>query len=190
MKDKFELRITQDGSIESIYQDGLAEALGATTKDVKRASNVEFENFDGRQGWTVRSASDPQLAIRTIDGDGRFVGYEGTIVTYDSREEALEDEVMFFWELLGWEKNPCPTHQRIGCMTCRYGEPPDACPVNCQGIDLGDGNWSGCSCNDGVLANGQPQPEGWKCDCPQHTGPNPCKEVLLGPQTSHQVHTP
>jgi hypothetical protein len=64
-------------------------------------------------------------------------------------------------------------------MTCRYGEPPAACPVNCQGIDLLDGNWSGCSCRSGKLANGEPQPEGWQCDCPQHTGPNPCKEISI-----------
>jgi hypothetical protein len=100
MKDQFEIRIMQDGSIEGIYQDGLAEALGCDVETVRRASNVEFEDFNGRQGWTVRAAHDPQRAIRTIDGDGHFVGYEGTIVTYDNREEALADEVLFFWELL------------------------------------------------------------------------------------------
>jgi hypothetical protein len=42
------------------------------------------------------------------------------------------------------------------------------CPQNCKGMDLGDGNFSGCSCWSGFLANGQPQPEDFKCDCPNH----------------------
>jgi len=33
---------------------------------------------------------------------------------------------------------------------------PDRCPEGCQGIDLGDGNHSGCEC------------KGATCDCPNH----------------------
>jgi hypothetical protein len=183
MKETFKVRVTADGSVDGIYHDGIAETLGAKVTTVKRASHVEFEEVSSEVGWTVRSALESGLAIRLVIKDGAFrqvVAYEGQIAVFTSREAALEAEVRFFWELLGWEKSPCPTHQQVGCMTCRYGEPPAACPVNCQGIDLGDGNWSGCSCREGKLANGQPWPEGWQCDCPQHTGPNPCKEVPLG----------
>lgn len=34
----------------------------------------------------------------------------------------------------------------------------DACPPNCQGICLGDGNHSGCGCKG----------DGAPCDCPKH----------------------
>ena len=183
MKSTFKVRITADGSIEGIYHDGIAETLGAKVTTVKRASHVEFEKVGEVEGWTVRSAIEPGLAIRLVIKDAAYrqvVAFEGEVAVFTSREAALEAEVRFFWEMMGWERNPCATHGILGCMTCRYGEPPDCCPKDCKGIDLGDGNWSGCSCASGLLANGQPQPEGWKCDCPQHTGPNPCKEVSLG----------
>jgi hypothetical protein len=44
------------------------------------------------------------------------------------------------------------------------------CPEGCKGLDLGEGNFSGCSCGTPFLANGQPWPEGFKCDCPNHPG--------------------
>jgi len=176
MTDEIKVRITADGSVDGVYRDGIAEALGAKVESVKRASHVEYEKVGEVEGWTVRSAIEPGLAIRLVIKDGAFrqaVGFEGEVALFLSREDALESEVRFFWALLGWSRNPCPTHNILGCMTCRYGEPPAACPVNCKGIDLGDGNWSGCSCGEGKLANGQPWPEGWQCDCPQHSGPTP-----------------
>lgn len=186
MKDRFELRITQDGSIEGIYQDGLAQLLDANEVRVCRASNVEWEESpDGiEKGWTVRSAKDPELAIRWrnvgLELDQHVV-HSGILVFFNNREDALKQEVKFFWDLLGWEHKPCPTHSIVGCMTCRYGEPPECCPKDCQGIDLGDGNWSGCSCQSGKAITERYQPKGWKCDCPQHTGPNPCKEPSTNP---------
>jgi hypothetical protein len=48
------------------------------------------------------------------------------------------------------------------------------CPTGCRGIDLGDGNFSGCSCRSGKLANGDPQPPGFVCDCPNHPVTPPC----------------
>jgi hypothetical protein len=40
----------------------------------------------------------------------------------------------------------CPAH----------GGPKAKCPIGCEGIDLGDGNYSGCAC------------VGERCDCPNH----------------------
>jgi hypothetical protein len=53
------------------------------------------------------------------------------------------------------------------------------CAPGCTGIDLGDGNTSGCSCPDGKLANGSPQPHGFACDCPKHPGPDADFAALL-----------
>ena len=59
------------------------------------------------------------------------------------------------------------------------------CAVDCKGILLsGDpytGDWSGCSCASGLLANGQPQPAGYRCDCPQHPTldkPGRCQKAM------------
>lgn len=106
MKEKFDLVIGEDGSIESIYQDGLAEALGATTTEVKRASNVEWETVNlptTRSGWVVRAAHDNTLAIRAQFGDVKdsyYVGREGVLAMFESREDALREEVRFFWDLV------------------------------------------------------------------------------------------
>ncbi len=42
-----------------------------------------------------------------------------------------------------------------------HGGPKPKCPEGCTGIDLGDGNTSGCECL------------GEKCDCPNHPVPAP-----------------
>jgi hypothetical protein len=42
------------------------------------------------------------------------------------------------------------------------------CPKGCKGVDLGDGNFSGCNCRNRKLANGQKIPPGFECDCPNH----------------------
>jgi len=97
MDKELEVRITEDGNLESIYKDDLTDLysdLGRVT--VERASDVEFENG----GWTVRCHKDPQKAIRTID-DKISVGYVGNIVSFKSRESALAKEVELFWELIG-----------------------------------------------------------------------------------------
>lgn len=100
MKKRFSVRFKPDGTMETIYQDGVAEALGAKTQEVRRASNVEFETIDGRSGWTVRAAHDPSLALRTTDWCRWAPSREGTIVTFKTREEALTEEVKAFWGLL------------------------------------------------------------------------------------------
>lgn len=130
MKDKFELRIGPGGIVESIYQDGLVEALDAKTKTVERASNVEWETDGKDMGWTVRSAALPHLALRHTHGviiASDCPQYD--VVFFSTRERALEEEVAYFWLLYA-----CQHHKMVGCMTCRYGEPPQ-CPVCGAGPD-------------------------------------------------------
>lgn len=115
MKDNFELKISADGTIETIYQEGLeqfAEEIGGDVAQACRVSNVEFEEIDGKKGWTVRAAHDLKLAIRwevyfgepPKDWKGGFwvSTYEGApIAVFETREEALAQEVRFFWVLKG-----------------------------------------------------------------------------------------
>ena len=103
MKDTIELII--DGSkIESIYQDGLADLLDAREVQVCRASNVEWEEVEGKKGWSVRAAHDPELAIRalTIWPYTRIVLKDPLypVALFQNREEALVAEVAHFWELI------------------------------------------------------------------------------------------
>lgn len=132
MKDEFELRIGPGGIIESIYQDGLAEAIGAETKTVERASNVEWESDGKNMGWTVRCAADPHLALRRMRASTNTVAsksFDLDVIFFQTREEALKEEVEHFWELYA-----CQHHKVVGCMICRYGEPPK-CPVCGAGPD-------------------------------------------------------
>ena len=112
MKDVFDIVITEDGNIEAIYQDGLAELLGAKETKVCRVSNVEWEQMpivgstQTHDGWTVRAVHDPRVAIRCTPYHG-FVGVTADplclVVVFATREEALEAEVKHFWQLK--EKN-------------------------------------------------------------------------------------
>jgi hypothetical protein len=103
MKTQFEVIVTKDGSIDTIYQDGLAQTLDAKVERVERASNVEYEHIEGRVGWTVRSAKDPALALRSTDWCRCGPARTGAILTFQTREEALEEEVKHFWGLFGKE---------------------------------------------------------------------------------------
>ena len=106
LKPQFELKISGDGVIEAMYQDGLAEVLGAETLRVHRASTIEWEekaSTEGlRRGWSVRSAHDPKMALRIVPD--RHPWYQpsktGMLALFITREQALEAEQAFFWELL------------------------------------------------------------------------------------------
>ena len=126
MKDSFELQILPDGTIRTVYQDGIDSLLGATITKVGRASHVEWEEvpeainhrFPATSGWSVRSAKDITWGLRLQSSLNPGVGerYVDTIVysdnkdlaiaLFESRERALEWELQFFWELLnGGESN-------------------------------------------------------------------------------------
>jgi hypothetical protein len=106
MKDKFEVEIAPDGTIQMMYQDGIeqfAKDIGGEIATSCRASNVEWEESDGKKGWTVRSAYDRNLAIRCAKKDGIseiVCSRTGELVFFKTRNIALELEVNFFWELL------------------------------------------------------------------------------------------
>ncbi len=111
MKDKVELEIAPDGTIRTMYQDGIekfAEAMGGEVSSSCRASNVEWEEIQyttgALKGWSIRSAHDPQLAIREIPSpEVYFVcskDQDLRVALFVTREAALEVEVKYFWELL------------------------------------------------------------------------------------------
>jgi hypothetical protein len=165
MKDTFDIIINKDGSIDAVYQDGLADALGAEETRICRVSNVEWEENDGKKGWTVRSAHSPSycyLRRSAIDGYIEVTtNGHGHPAMFKTREDALEWEVKFFWELSavmrkaeqpsthatvhaykvaearwvekGWEDYACPRHNVVGCMYCRYGTCPEPTPHDVPG---------------------------------------------------------
>jgi hypothetical protein len=103
--DPVEIEIDADGKARAIYKDEtkpLLDELGHTK--IARASNVEWEEGeDGKSGWTVRSAHDPELAIRLAIVAGAWrqvVSRHPEIAYFITREAALEAEVRHFWKLL------------------------------------------------------------------------------------------
>jgi hypothetical protein len=122
MKDSFELKVGPDGTIETIYQDGIeqfAEEMGAEVSTICRASNVEWEEvptplnarFPATKGWSVRSVKNDEKALRMESSLNAGIGdrYIDTIVCSDNkhlaialfptREEAIQHEIKHFWEL-------------------------------------------------------------------------------------------
>lgn len=122
-KEEIQLEIGHGGVIRSIYRDSLqdlAQSIGGKIEDVCRASNVEWETvekplnarFPATKGWSVRSAHDPELALRWESSLNAGIGerYIDTIVVsknphlaivlFDEREKAIEYEVKHFWELI------------------------------------------------------------------------------------------
>lgn len=96
MKDEFSIEISTDGTIRSMYQDGIeafAESIGGTITAIGRASHIEWE--DGF--WVVRSAHKPELAIRE-SGD-LCVSTAGPVAKFTSKAEAYRWEEAFFWDL-------------------------------------------------------------------------------------------
>lgn len=123
MKKTFELEIDSDGTIRTIYQDGIeefAEDLGAEVAQVCRASNVEWEEvsepinkrFPATKGWSVRSAKNGLVALRHKSDFNPGIGERYIdsvvcssdtnlgIILFSHRDDALEYEEKFFWQLM------------------------------------------------------------------------------------------
>jgi hypothetical protein len=102
------IKFSPDGTARCIYKDehlDIYDALGALK--VRRASNVEWEKIKDDEGWSVRAAHDPELAIRIVIEDCQYkkkVSKEGDICLFVTRADALENEVWYFWALLPPEK--------------------------------------------------------------------------------------
>jgi hypothetical protein len=104
------IKFSPDGKARCIYKDehlNVYDALGDLK--VQRASNVEWEKIGGlglcdlAEGWSVRSAHDPELAIRIVLENGQYrkvVSKEGEICLFLTRGAALENEIEQFWALL------------------------------------------------------------------------------------------
>lgn len=98
------LDVGPDGVIKSIYSDklnDLAEKIGGDLVQVCRLSHVEWEEVGNEKGWTVRSAHDPELAIRwilqrsTVSTNPAF-----PIAVFSSRQDALFAEKAHVDELM------------------------------------------------------------------------------------------
>jgi hypothetical protein len=100
------IKFSPDGTARCIYKDehvNMYDALGDLK--VQRASNVEWERCEDQEieGWSVRAAHNPELAIRIVLENCQFkkiVSIEGEICLFETRKDALENEVEYFWELL------------------------------------------------------------------------------------------
>lgn len=123
MKDEFELKVGPDGTIETIYQDGIeafAKDMGADVANVCRASDVEWEEieaplnarFPATKGWSVRSVKNRLKALRMRSHfnpgftDERYFDElvcsddeNLAIALFDTREAAITQEIKHFWEL-------------------------------------------------------------------------------------------
>lgn len=114
-----EFEVSPSGTVRGIYKDELKETYEAIGPlNVKRASNVEWENYvvpstgQQYQGWTVRAAHAPTYCfLRRSPMDGSIevtVNGGGPPAFFPTREEALAEEVKHFWELLPPQKPPPP----------------------------------------------------------------------------------
>lgn len=97
-----------NGKVVAAFTDETQQTLQAVGHpEVARASNVEWERIGNDEGWTVRAAYDPELAIRAVLHSGGYrkvVSRTGDILCFVTRAAALEAEQQFFWELLPPEK--------------------------------------------------------------------------------------
>lgn len=115
MKSTFEIEIDPDDpKLRMIHQEGIenfAENLGGEISTSCRASDVEWEVDGERKGWTVRSAFRKELALRWKESKkvttGAYmasldiaVSEVGELVFFPTREEAIQEEIKNFWELL------------------------------------------------------------------------------------------
>jgi hypothetical protein len=107
MSQEFKFRIAPDGGIDTIYSDALVplvKDMGGEITQICRASTVEYETVvntwgEELKGWVVRSAHNPELAIRIGDDGRRQVGLYNDFIVFPTREEALAEEVKHFFAL-------------------------------------------------------------------------------------------
>jgi hypothetical protein len=123
MKDTITLVVKPGGNIETIYQDGIeefAKEMGATVSSICRLSNVEWEKvekplnarFPATEGWSVRSAKNPNLALRHESSLNAGIGERYidsvvcsdnlhlAIILFSNRKDALELEEKFYQQLM------------------------------------------------------------------------------------------
>lgn len=98
-----EIEIAEDGAIQAVYrdEDSWLRALGHA--EIKRVSNVEWERTPDYFGWTVRSATAPERALRWgtgPSGNAICVAREGALAMWLTREEALAAEIKHVWALI------------------------------------------------------------------------------------------
>ena len=99
MKHTFELEVTADGTIGMVYQDGVEQFADEMGAELVRTCRVSYVEPEGKY-WTVRSAPDTELAIRWhSNGIEPAVSREGKIMLFDTRDEALQQEIRFIKEL-------------------------------------------------------------------------------------------
>ena len=101
--DEIEQEVSPSGTIRTIYSDNvpdLAKSLGAQIVSIDRASMVEWEQIEGKAGWTVRANHDRALALRMSESGDIVVSRDGDLVFFDQRQSALDMEKKLFWKLL------------------------------------------------------------------------------------------
>lgn len=113
MKECVELKITPEGIIRTMYQDGIekfAEDMGGEVTTSCRASDVEWEEDGEHKGWTVRSAHKKSLALRVFPPEPGASPAISTfklsddeslrLMFFNTRDLALYHEQQNFWALL------------------------------------------------------------------------------------------
>lgn len=102
MSDEHDFEVGPDGTLRAVYNDdvpALAADMGATVASVERLTHVEWETTpEGLSGWTVRSARDPDLALR-LSGDDCAPLRRGTVFLFRERSSALAAERLYAWDL-------------------------------------------------------------------------------------------
>ena len=105
LPDELELEISPDGTILSLYIDGLAEVLGADILNVERVSCVEWDRYG--EGWRVYGHLQT-YGYATVVSDGKG-GHRVTnahptdcsAYVFKTREEAIEVEKKLYRQLIG-----------------------------------------------------------------------------------------
>ena len=95
------MEVSATGGIRALWDDELpefAKEIGGEVAQVCRVSNVEWED----DGWVVRAAHNPKLAIRYKHGELNRVSDDESLhlCKWKKRDDALFYEHKFFHQLL------------------------------------------------------------------------------------------